>query len=545
MASRSLRRSTTTAQRLSKQSVDVATGIGHTMRRQPTWFRRFAEVPGPGYVGDLSLRAQLPDRDAVPEVHEFDFDGKQTASLSWPTRDGSTSASPSHQRRSDALPNETIPQVRYRVLAALEVPGEIADAKAAIRAYLAEANPTLLRELESFLSSVEELRIELARALRERGTIAERELQSPLESLGAELARHDQEDKELAAADPQKQVADLKLLEVELVARLAIEALVPDMENFVYSEKWCKKAKRVLCGELSTKPVSSKERELFKKVVEGAYLDRLKAECAALDCAVPAFATRGQKGETLRSLKVGDYKPHRILSEGEQKALALADFLTEVGLNPASAGIILDDPVTSMDHDRKKGIAARLAREAKHRQVVVFTHDLVFLDLLLRAAERETVDCATHWIQRNAGSEPGYVVHDDHPVSSKEYETTKPAEKALVVAKAASGSEQVVAVRDGMGKLRRTLEEIVLKHLFKGAVSRWEERVKIAQIKSVSWSDAVADEVYGTFEELSRFVEGHSHSEAYETPPEPADLQKMITKVQGIVGRARAKRPQE
>jgi hypothetical protein len=29
------------------------------------------------------------------------------------------------------------------------------------------------------------------------------------------------------------------------------------------------------------------------------------------------------------------------------KAVALADFLTEVSLNPANAGIVLDDPVTS------------------------------------------------------------------------------------------------------------------------------------------------------------------------------------------------------
>lgn len=107
--------------------MDVATRIGHTMMQRPTWFRRFAEVPGPGYVGDSSLRAQLPDRDAIPEVHEFAFDGKQTASLSWPTRDGSTSASPSHRQRSDSPPHETIPQVRYNVLAALELPGEILD----------------------------------------------------------------------------------------------------------------------------------------------------------------------------------------------------------------------------------------------------------------------------------------------------------------------------------------------------------------------------------------------------------------------------------
>jgi wobble nucleotide-excising tRNase len=61
----------------------------------------------------------------------------------------------------------------------------------------------------------------------------------------------------------------------------------------------------------------------------------------------------------------GGHRPDKILSEGEQRAVALADFLTEVGLNPSSAGIVLDDPVTSQDHYRKDRIARRLVAEAK------------------------------------------------------------------------------------------------------------------------------------------------------------------------------------
>ena len=41
--------------------------------------------------------------------------------------------------------------------------------------------------------------------------------------------------------------------------------------------------------------------------------------------------------------------PDKILSEGEKRAVALADFLTEVALDTTSRSIILDDPVTSFD----------------------------------------------------------------------------------------------------------------------------------------------------------------------------------------------------
>jgi hypothetical protein len=44
----------------------------------------------------------------------------------------------------------------------------------------------------------------------------------------------------------------------------------------------------------------------------------------------------------------------------------------------AVTGIVFDDPVSSLDHMRREQIARRLAREAKVRQVNVFTHDLAF-----------------------------------------------------------------------------------------------------------------------------------------------------------------------
>src|SRR3546814_11708719 len=60
----------------------------------------------------------------------------------------------------------------------------------------------------------------------------------------------------------------------------------------------------------------------------------------------------------------------QILSEGEQRALALAGFLTEVALTEGSGPIIVDDPVSSLDRDRSAKVADRIADEAHKRQVV-------------------------------------------------------------------------------------------------------------------------------------------------------------------------------
>ena len=74
--------------------------------------------------------------------------------------------------------------------------------------------------------------------------------------------------------------------------------------------------------------------------------------------------------------------PDTVLSEGEKRAVALADFLTEVALDTGSGGIVLDDPVTSLDLEWSAVIASLLVNEAKKRQVVVFTHNLPFVHYL-------------------------------------------------------------------------------------------------------------------------------------------------------------------
>src|SRR5260370_12450246 len=68
-----------------------------------------------------------------------------------------------------------------------------------------------------------------------------------------------------------------------------------------------------------------------------------------------------------------------VLSEGEHRAVALAVFMSELQMYPGKDAIIVDDPVSSLDHLRRGKVAERLVAETKERQVIVFTHDLVFL----------------------------------------------------------------------------------------------------------------------------------------------------------------------
>ena len=82
--------------------------------------------------------------------------------------------------------------------------------------------------------------------------------------------------------------------------------------------------------------------------------------------------TKPQKGETLKQiiLETPDadtalHKLEKILSEGEKRAVALADFLTEIALDETSRGIVLDDPVTSLDWEWKETVANCLRRRSQ------------------------------------------------------------------------------------------------------------------------------------------------------------------------------------
>ena len=67
-----------------------------------------------------------------------------------------------------------------------------------------------------------------------------------------------------------------------------------------------------------------------------------------------------------------------ILSEGEQKAVALSLFLAEVLSQSSSNPIILDDPVNSLDHNIAANFANRLL--VIDNQVILFNHNKLFLD---------------------------------------------------------------------------------------------------------------------------------------------------------------------
>lgn len=94
---------------------------------------------------------------------------------------------------------------------------------------------------------------------------------------------------------------------------------------------------------------------------------------------------RGDSGSSINTLtlyKKGDERFSKeiqlILSEGEQKAVALALFIAELNMQAGNYPVILDDPVNSLDHRIAAKFAERLMK--LNNQIIIFNHHKLFLD---------------------------------------------------------------------------------------------------------------------------------------------------------------------
>jgi energy-coupling factor transporter ATP-binding protein EcfA2 len=145
-------------------------------------------------------------------------------------------------------------------------------------------------------------------------------------------------------------------------------------------------------AEVQTTGITKKANELVDVYLTKAVLTKYDDERKALDIDHLKVSLARKSGQLKTSFQTNPGTTltkltSEILSEGEQRALALAAFFTEVDVTEGSGPIVIDDPVSSLDRQRGQKVAARIAQKAKKRQVIVFTHDLIFFNDLCRECD--------------------------------------------------------------------------------------------------------------------------------------------------------------
>ncbi len=348
---------------------------------------------------------------------------------------------------------------------------------------------------------------------------------SPIERIRARI-------EELRTAATVEKLAELRQRHAELLDRKVLADNVDAAHALIQSYAWAARASGALRA-LDTGPITRKHTQVCQRVVSDAYVQRFIQECKYLGLKPPICATvYGERGQARRQLHlkaVVRCETTDVLSEGEQRIASLADFLTEVSQWGACAGIVLDDPVSSLDHHSRHRIAERLCQEANHRQVVVFTHSLEFLCSLHTESKRANLKTMYHWVERTE-SGPGVVSLNDAPPPESKYKTTQIAREHHQRAKATKGSERLDAVMAGFGALRATCEYFVCHTLLAGVVTRFDERLNISSLRDIALDEDVVEQAIALHGMLSRHIDAHlrANTGRSDPPPGPAELNAAV-----------------
>ncbi|MDY4317567.1 AAA family ATPase [Pectobacterium actinidiae] len=314
-------------------------------------------------------------------------------------------------------------------------------------------------------------------------------LQVLADKLNAEAEALDRASNEEARAVLQKQLGELdarvKLSQVK-------EAVVTAVAKLVHQGK----LKNCLTS-VRTNAISLKASELAEKVVSKELADALNREFKALGVGSLSVSlqSRADRGKALHKLKLQlpqVRSPGEILSEGEQRAIAIGSFLAEVGLSGGKGGIVFDDPVSSLDHRRRERVAKRLAAEAVQRQVIIFTHDIYFLCLLAEEAKQVGAAVVTQSLTRRA---EGFGIADpelpfEGKNASKRIGALKAQQQAIAkLHKEGNEQEHQRQTVDAYFRLRMAWERAVEEVLLREVILRFRKGVETQRLVGVSVDD--------------------------------------------------------
>lgn len=356
------------------------------------------------------------------------------------------------------------------------------------------------------------------------------------ETVAAELTRLDDEAASLQLSASHTEALDAKrtrLAELKDRAKLAndLETVVQRLRDVT--------EQRSLTGcqaQVATRSISTQITALRKQLVTEELERRITEEIGALDLTHLPFKVSDSSsgGKSLFSVGLhgaGAVKNNQVLSEGEQRALALACFLAEIGGDDARYGIIVDDPVSSLDHLRIRKVAHRLVAEAKKgRQVIIFTHNLVFFNEVVSEAARagDAAPLIKSLVAKTQSEGFGVIRENCEPWVADlnaRIETLRTRAKELKGVTDFDTDQYRRQAKDFYSDLRESWERAVEEVVFAKTVVRFVPDVMTGRLKEVS----VTDDDYRTiFFAMKRASErsGHDMSAGRDIPqPSPDEME--------------------
>lgn len=317
----------------------------------------------------------------------------------------------------------------------------------------------------------------------------------------------------------------------DLEGRILLRHLLPDVETYLQRAKWLAR-----CATIAAKlpaiqrALTDASKTASETLLNTDFEQLFSEESKALRAPAVKLYFPGRKGEPARRKTiVPRHKLSEILSEGEQKVIALADFLAEARLRSTAATIVFDDPVNSLDYKRIREVVARIAALSRQQQVIVFTHNIWFAVELLSQFEKVDREKCSYYDVSADEMHVGIVTKGTHPRWDTPKEIGKRINALISQAEKLSGDIQQFLLEKGYDLLRTWCEAAVEQDLLCGVAQRYQPNImmtKLPQIRTDRLPAAIGV-IEPIFEKACRLMGGHSQPlETLSIRPSLAELKE-------------------
>ncbi|PIV90455.1 hypothetical protein COW46_03020 [Candidatus Gracilibacteria bacterium CG17_big_fil_post_rev_8_21_14_2_50_48_13] len=277
-----------------------------------------------------------------------------------------------------------------------------------------------------------------------------------------------------------------------------------------------------MCGEASEELLTDSFRNAFKDELE-----KLNKNIGTDNIQIPK--AKVVKGSIRTKKEIRGRSLKEILSEGEQKAVALSLFFAEISGDLTKMPVVFDDPVNSLDHEVGESLALRIAQLSKERQVVVFTHDLWFARKIVAACEKESVKLAPHWVQKTtAGS--GQIDLNSTPKMANIGVLQGKYDASVSDFESKDNQEKERALSAALDYLRSACECLIEDVLFAGTVQRYDHHIRVQNLASAVLDADLAEKIVELHGQISEKGMMHNRSDFEEQNPTTIDDFKGLKK---------------
>lgn len=303
---------------------------------------------------------------------------------------------------------------------------------------------------------------------------------------------------------------------------LSLEALISlynkKTDILRYLDEYKKKQQYAAAiGKTDTTSISKKIGEIIESdsitLQQEEFLKHLQNLDQKIASKISITKARTSRGTTYKKCGFNDIsdKVPDVLSEGEQKIVAFANFLSECTIDNATNTIVLDDPVTSLDQEYRESIANMIIDLSRNRQIIIFTHDLYFVSyLFFKHKEMLATEC--NIISLEANNDISGIVTDEIPYLAKNVQQRIDAiRKDLDKIKSLSPSnieQRNYILNDVKEKMRQLIERTVEDVLIGSTVVRFKKNVtfkkqNLAHLIVTDQNDITfLTELYGKYSEV-------------------------------------------